>query len=396
MRIFRNSSAGIAMVLGLIFIFQIDADATETRVGSMGGVGYYMRDNSNIFVFPGTFYTYANQVVGELRVRQSNYFYTVGAHLPISSNAQVGVYLNSPLYWQIPGGIVNTVTLDRTTDIFFGTRLSLFDLGLALRVAMDKDEINNPPTPETKESAHYFEVAGGISNEMMDLGLMVGLPSASYEFSDLKRTWSGFAASFNGRLWLKQQDLLFQFLPLIVANYVSTSAELDPGIPGAEITTVDYDVLELSGGVGINYQINQSNLIVIGLEAIGYHQESQKVKGGTEYTTTAIVLPGIYMGVESEISDWLTGRLGAAQTYTSITQKTKPDVGDELKETNFDKEFKMTFGLGFSFGNFLLDAAINEGLLFSGPNIISGTIQDFAYKLSITYNFGNTEENTDE
>ena len=395
MRIFKNSSACVAMVLALILIYQIDANATETRVASMGGVGYYIRDNSNIFVFPGTFYSYANQVIGELRVRQSNYFYTVGAHLPVSSNAQVGVYLNSPLYWEIPGGLVNTVTLDRTTDIFFGTRLSRFDLGLALRVAMDKAE-NFPPAPETKESAHYFEVAGGISNDIMDLGLMVGLPSASYELTDVKRTWSGFGASFNGRFWLKQQGLLFQFLPLIVANYASTSADINLGIPGVENTVIDYGVLELSGGIGINYQINQSNLIVIGIEVIGYHQQSQKVKNGAELTTTSIVLPGIYMGVESKISGWLTGRIGAAQTYTSITQKNKPAVGDELKTTNFDKEFKMTFGLGFSFGNFLLDAAINEGLLFSGPNIISGTIQDFAYKLSITYNFGNTEENTDE
>ena len=52
----------------------------------------------------------------------------------------------------------------------------------------------------------------------------------------------------------------------------------------------------------------------------------------------------------------------------------------------------MTFGVGIMFGNFLLDAAINEGLLFAGPNIISGTIQDFAYRLSITYNFGKEEE----
>ena len=42
----------VALVLTTVFILQIDALATETRVGSMGGVGFYIRDNSNVFVFP--------------------------------------------------------------------------------------------------------------------------------------------------------------------------------------------------------------------------------------------------------------------------------------------------------------------------------------------------------
>ena len=43
----------IAMLLTAFLLFQPAVMATETRVGSMGGVGFYMRDNSNIFVFPG-------------------------------------------------------------------------------------------------------------------------------------------------------------------------------------------------------------------------------------------------------------------------------------------------------------------------------------------------------
>ncbi len=396
MRIFRNSVTSVALVLTTVFIFQSDALATETRVGSMGGVGFYIRDNSNIFMFPGTFYSYSNQVVGELRVKEADYFYSVGAHLPVSSNAQIGVYLNSPLFWSIPGGVVEDVTLDRTTDIFFGTRLSNFDLGLAFRVAMDKDEDQIDPDTKSKESAQYFELAGGISNEMMDLGLMFGLPSASYEVDDFKSDWGGFGVGFNGRFWLGQKNFLFKFLPLIVANYASTSSELDFGIPGVDKVEVDYGFLELSGGLGINYQINEDNLIVIGIEAIGYRQESEKVKDGDEETRTTMILPGIYLGVESKISSWLIGRIGAAQVYKSITEKFKPEVGDEEEETNFEKEFKMTFGVGITFGNFLLDAAINEGLLFAGPNIISGTLEDFAYRLSITYSFGNMEEKKDE
>ncbi len=397
MRIFRNSVTSVALVLTTVFIFQSDALATETRVGSMGGVGFYVRDNSNVFVFPGTFYSYSNQVIGELRLKETQSFYSIGAHLPVSNTAQIGIYLNSPLSWEIPfeSGI-NNVELNRTTDLFFGTQLANFDLGVALKFAMDTYEDKPLNQPEETQSAHYFELAAGISNEMMDLGLLFGLPSASYDLDSEKRTWGGFGVGFNGRFWLGKKNFIFQFVPLIVANYASLSSEIDPGTPGSTKSEIDYDYLEVAGGLGINYQINEDNLIVIGLEPVGYNSESRKVKDGNEFTETTLILPGIYMGVESQISSWLIGRFGAAQVYKKITQKLTPQDGDAIEATFYEKDFKMTFGLGIMFGRFLLDARINEGLLFSGPNFISGTTDDLAYRLSITYSFDKKEEKKGE
>jgi len=396
MRLFRNSVAAIALILTTIFIFQSDVLATETRVGSMGGVGFYMRDNSNIFVFPGTFYSYANQVVGELRVRETQSFYSIGAHLPVSNTAQIGIYLNSPLSWEIPfeSGI-DVVQLNRTTDIFFGTQLANFDLGLALKFAMDsyEDEIN-PDLKETQD-ATYFEIAAGISNEMMDLGLMFGLPSASYDLDPAKNSWGGFGAAFNGRFWLGQKNFIFKFVPLIVANYASLKTEIDPG-GGADKTEIDYGVLDLAVGLGINYEINEDNLIVLGIEPFGYSTETRDQKDFGDYSETTLILPGIYLGVESYITSWLIGRLGAAQVYQKITEKFTPSGGDAIEETYFDKDFQMTFGLGIMFGRFLLDARLNEGLLFTGPNFISGAFEDMAYRISITYDFGKVDEKEGE
>jgi hypothetical protein len=362
----------------------------------MGGVGFYMRDNSNIFVFPGTFYQYSNQVVGELRVKETQSFYTIGAHLPVSNTAQVGIYLNSPLSWVIPfeSGI-DVVELNRTTDIFFGTKLANFDLGLALKFAMDSYEDEITPDLKEKQDATYFEIAGGISNEMMDLGLMFGLPSASYDLDPEKRTWGGFGVGFNGRFWLGQKNFIFKFVPLIVINYAGLTTEIDPG-GGLTKTEIDYGLLDIAAGLGINYQINENNMIVIGLEPVGYASENRKVKDGDEFNETTMILPGIYIGVESHISSWSIGRLSAAKVYRKITEKYTPSGGDALEETYYDKEFKMTFGLGIMFGQFLLDARINEGLLFSGPNFISGTFEEMAYRLSITYNFGSFDEKEGE
>ena len=85
-----------AFFLLLVFLFSINGYGTESRIGSMGGVGYYIRDNSNIFYFPSTIHNYSNQVVAELRTPNKDYDYSIGVHLPIGDNI-FGVYLNRPL-----------------------------------------------------------------------------------------------------------------------------------------------------------------------------------------------------------------------------------------------------------------------------------------------------------
>ncbi len=375
-------------------IFQPCVLATETRVGSMGGVGFYMRDNSNIFVFPGTFYQYSNQVVGELRVKNDNSYYSIGVHMPVS-NMVLGAYLNSPLDLNIPAGVVDEVSLDRATDLFFGTKLSGFDLGINLKIGMDsfsEDTDNGTDTVEYKESARYIAIGAGISNEKMDLGLRVELPAASTEFpasgveEDYKTNWDGMAVGFNGRMWMAKRDK-FQLVPLVVGYYGTTTREITPGFGLDTTYTTDYNRLNLAGGIGVNYQLNDDNLLVLGLEIIGYGKDEETVDNDYEASVTTMTMPGIFLGLESKISKWLTGRLGAAQVFQSETTTYKPEGASETKSTSYATEFKMTFGLGITFGNFMLDAAFNEGLLFDGPYFISGSAEPIANRLSITYNF---------
>ena len=370
----------LVVIVGLLFL--ADSNATETRVGSMGGVGFYMRDNSNIFVFPGTFYSYQNQVVGELRVKNDDYYYSIGIHLPVASNTVVGVYLNSPLNLIIPAGVVGNVELDRASDLFYGTKLKNFDLGINLRIGMDK---YTNDVDSLTESARYIGIGAGISNEKMDLGLLLEFPGASQEEGRLESSWSGFGVRFNGRYWLEKKGK-FQLIPLVFGYFGSSSREINPG-GGAPTLETDYSNLQLAGGLGINYELNDDNLIVIGFEAIGYSKLNTDVKDVGESSVSTMTLPGIYMGIESKIADWLIGRLGAAQVFQSTTYTSKPQDGDETETTSYSTEFKMTFGVGITFGSFLLDMAINEGLLFDGPNFISGTQEPIASRLSITYAF---------
>jgi hypothetical protein len=386
MTIIKVISACFLLILIMVNVSVVIA--TETRVGSMGGVGFYMRDNSNIFVFPGTFYQYSNQVVGELRVKNDNSYYSVGLHIPVNKFV-LGAYLNSPLDLTIPANVVEEVSLDRITNLFFGTKLSGFDFGLNVRIGMDQfseDRDTGTDTVEYKESARYIAIAGGLSSDKMDLGLMIEFPAAGSEIEDYSADWDGLGIGFNGRLWLEKKNK-FQLVPLLIVYYGSAAREIKPG--GGLDTTykTDYGRLNIAGGMGLNYQLNDDNLLVIGLEVLGYSKESEEAPNEYESSITTMTLPGIFIGLESRISKWLIGRLGAAQVFQSYTSMYQPQGEQKTETTSYTTEFKMTFGLGITFGNFILDAAFNEGLLFDGPYFISGTSEPIANRLSITYNF---------
>ncbi len=377
-----NNRMSLIVSLGLMVLLLTNLYATETRVSAMGGVGYYLRDNSNIFVFPGTFLSYQNQVVGEFRVKNNDQFYSIGAHIPVSSNSAVGAYLNSPLNLIIPGGVVDNIELNRASDIFYGTKLDNFNLGINLRIGMDK---YTNDVDSLTESGRYIAVGAGISNEKMDLGVLLEFPGASLEEGQLERNYSGFGVGFNGRFWLKKKGK-FQLLPLVYGYYGSSNREIIPGGGGTTQET-DYGNMQLAAALGVNYELNEDNLIVMGLEAIGYSKLSTDIKDAGESSVSTMTLPGIYLGIESKIAEWLIGRLGAAQVFQSTTFTSKPDGGSETETTSYETQFKMTFGVGIMFGNFLLDAAINEGIFFDGPNFISGTQEPIATRLSITYSF---------
>ena len=358
--------------------------ATETRVSSMGGIGFYIRDNSNIFYFPGTVLQYQNQAVAELRAKNNDNLYTVGVHLAPSQGSTYGVYLNRPL--SLPQDILEAVVpdlqLDRCTTLFYGGQSSGYDYGVMLSVATDKDEEDSGEETVT-QTAKYIGLNAGVSVDDYDLGLQIDLPNAKWEFADDEDKWHGIGIGLNGRYFSQRSDNMEAVL-LAVLYYGSANRKWEE-----EDLDVDYGKLRLGLGGAINYRIDQNNMLVLAVEAFGYDKDNMNVKDGTETTYTVTTLPGIFVGVEAQVKSWLLGRLGARQVYQSVSEKTKPDGGDESEEVTYSSSFGVSFGLGIVFGNLQLDALFNEGLLFDGPNFISGHDNALANRISLTYHFNN-------
>lgn len=357
--------------------------ATESRMASMGGVGYYTRDNSNIYIYPGSIYRYSKQVISELRAKNATNLYTVGVNVPLGESAVVGVHLNRPL------GISwlnrESVAVDRTTDLLLGTKAGSMDLGFRFSLAMDKasQEIG---TNNKTWSVRYLALGGGVSSDDFDAAFFVELPAYNYEYEKFSSSQSGMGFGLNLRYFARATNEL-EVIPVFTVLSRPSSYTYDTGITGAKKDETDYSSTNLGVGVGLNYALNANNLIVVAVEGFGLNTATTSIKEGTETTSRTITRPGLYFGVESKISKYFIGRLGGAQVFQSDYYNKKPVNGNEESSTTYNTQFKVTFGLGIVFGKFTLDASINESILFDGPNVLSGSSEPLAHKLSITYGY---------
>ncbi|MBN1782115.1 hypothetical protein JW948_13365 [bacterium] len=354
--------------------------ATESRVGSMGGVGYYIHDNSNIFYFPGTLHYYANQAVAELRAKNADNLYTVGVQMERKPGSIVGVYLNRPI--DLPQDILMDVTpdltLDRVISLLYGGKWNNKNWGVILSYASDKTEDDAFGIQE-KESARYIGLCAGLSTSDYDLGFNLELPSAKWEADDDEDKWGGTGIGIHGRYFSTRSSVL-KLVGIGNLYFGNTTRE----IGDAEI---GYNRLNIAIGGAALYQLDPKNLVVLAVEAFGRNQDKEEVKDGDEYTYTRTVLPGIYLGVESKLKSWLIGRLGARQVYQSIKEVAKPAQGEEVETMESQSTFAVSFGLGIILGDLQLDAMMNEGILFDGPNFISGQNNTLANRISLTYSF---------
>ncbi|KAA3609727.1 MAG: hypothetical protein D8M58_09230 [Calditrichaeota bacterium] len=385
MRILNYNKILYSIVLS-VFLISFSF-ASETRVSTMGSNGIFLKDDSNVMLFPARIMQYSDLVISELRTKKDNSSYTIGLHMGYDNMAS-GLYINAP----IGSGLLSvglssfgglTSTLNNGYVFMFGMGMNDMDVGFGLVTAGSGFETGTGDT-KTTESLYYIGVLGGVSNDVMDLGAMIELPSITQEIGSGKAEYSGFGLNAQGRYFLMKRRGMSIF-PVGRVSFGSTSFEVKDG------GTTDYSTFSAAVGVGVEKPINEDNTLVIGLEA-SMSSAGRDIKDGTESTTTVSTLPGIYVGVESRIASWLIGRVGAAQVNQQTVAETTPDGGDKAETTTNGSNVKVSLGLGMEFGNFLVDFAFNEGLLFDGPAVLSNTGELLASKISVTYNFGGDNE----
>ena len=172
------------------------------------------------------------------------------------------------------------------------------------------------------------------------------------------------------------------------------------------ISSVDVNVLAFAVGIGGEYRV--SDLYLAGGLSFQYARAKFEVTQvapltagtiTTEARTTGI--PVFNVGGEWWFTDWLAGRMGYFRNLARVKTETESPTGTTETTTTVpfsvlgigelgavaDQEL-LTLGLGFSLGNFSLDATVSEEALRRGLGLIgsSDNINTFGY-VNASYNF---------
>ncbi len=368
----KSTKLLVRVMVLILLLSGMNLYASETRVASMGGIGLYTRDNTNVMFFPGTIMYYQNQMRAELRSPGTEAVWSTSVYLPVLTNHVLGVEINYQIsaFAPVVGDFFpgSKVKLTQGHAFMYGMRLGNMNVGGGIVIGFDGNKTEG--TTDLEESASYFGLSAGASTKLWDVGLALQLPSIESKYGELKDSWSGFGFRLAGRAFIPLNKKM-ELVPLGLLGMQSSSQDFSGG--GAD-GTIDYSRLMAGIGGAINYQASDSTLIILAVEAFGYEQTSEKVKDGDETTDATMTLPGIYIGAESQVCSWLALRLGAAHVSQSILGITKPNQGDQIEEFSMQSGFNISFGLGIRIGSFLLDLDINEQQFFNGPHFINGRV----------------------
>lgn len=374
----RLSNQFSCLTLLLVLSFS-SVYSSETRVSTMGQEGLFVRDESNIMLFPGTLLQYGDIVVSEMRALYANGSYTIGLHMDYGNTASA-LYINQPISSSLlstgvgafggAGALLSP--LNNTYLLMYALPLAGFDAGFGLMAAGTSQDNGT-----VEETARYIAILAGVSNKKLDAGLKIELPSIEQKNGGTTE-FSGFGLMAQGRYNLMTVKGANIF-PVAQFSYGSASFK-----NGADI---DYSGLMVRLGAGVERQINENNLLIVGVEVFGYEStEANNKTTDSKTTVSTTTIPAIYVGIESRIASWLVGRIGVRHTNQSQTT----DTGSEVSIDG--STFKKSLGLAMEFGNFALDFAINEGIIFDGPYVLSGAANNLSSRLSIIYDFGGEDE----
>jgi hypothetical protein len=204
-----------------------------------------------------------------------------------------------------------------------------------------------------------------------------------------------------GRLKLKMSNKV-NFVPYAAFGTFSGQPKQDAPQTGALAFngSTKISAMLLSVGAGMEYKI--TNFYFAG--GLSFRTSSFKteitppsppVTGTTTVTNSATEIPVLNMGLEWNLLDWLTGRMGYYRTFQSVGTKTERPAGGSTTQTDTwvgnsnvligsysgQDNSLITLGLGLRFGNFALDGTVSDEAIRRGLGLIGAqdNINTFGY-----------------
>ncbi len=354
--------------------------ASFTRSQSLGYVISIIDDDSNIWEYPQTILKYKNQLTGEINATEG--LYSIGGNYAVGSGA-LGIYLKqtsmyisyAPSVEVYGGNIVDTY--DQKIDLLFGCSMNDIPLGARVYLYGNSHEIDSSDSNSIQSVTGFGLNLGATFFRNLETQLEYNYVAWTnkYEFSDNLTDSKGYGEiEFGGRYWLKVSNKY----TLIPHLKFKTKEEGYKNVWDERIhSSNDFDI-----GLGCNYQIADHILSVLDV-GFKYFNAKLKLSNIQDYVFVD-KQPYIRIGLEAEISSWLSFRMGGYKRLVNISIER-----DRIAKTE-KWEYATThinLGVAFCTGNLEIDATIDPKFLTRGPNFISGTSGNIASRISLTYSF---------
>ena len=395
----------VLILSALVLALAAPAFATTTRVLSLANAAPYMNDDSDVFRWYGTIASYNNMVMAEAGQATAGFFGgdvsadfqalgftkslgkdgwlgTWGAFVLFNSwDGDLSFFVNNPL-----GAIGDEGTnATPTTKFVFSWGNEVEDV-IAYGITFTSSDAMEETTAGGKNNIKMFTLGAGIRGDIgektyYDAAITFGNAGGdTLGGFDNGTSWDFAFRAF----WEWQDDLTL--VPYFDWNFYDFAYTDVAATSGEKLSS------DLTLGLSFNWDVNSNNTLLWATELEWVSIKPSKVATGDQSEFKSTTLPKFYIALESDITSWLTSRIGASKTMT----KTEVTVanGDQTIQTSpfsFGSDFDWSLGLGFHVGEWDIDTLLSHEAPFRVGYWITGFgVNDpdpFVGRVSGTYRF---------
>lgn len=417
--------------------------STNSRMDGLGVANWQVEDDFNIWMNPAQISNYKNNVYGELGLYTACSQPSSSIACPnqdgIQSGTQWGgmnmdvsygtwgLYIgrpySAPLFnsaaanplgvsgWGL-GGPLYLMNLDLSggtspsnnrVDLFYGLH-SAQPLGFYLSYA-DQEQKNTTGGVTTKDNSSEWNLgAGGIfMSGMLEGSLNITIPTSKCNDPAGFTVNCGFLGPNQTKSDAGPSVALFVRHHANMGNSKLLSSVQVMSIDGSSKDTsgtgfkTDDTAVAWRLDTTLNAKPIPDALVLAGIGIAGSNEEVKFNQGGGKITFDNLAIP-LNVAVEHQTLKSLKTRFGLTKPlYNSAKCKdTTPGGGscpifiggNDKTTTVSDGAATASLGLGWAvMDNFMIDAVINQDIVFSGTYVISGVAESLSSKISATYRF---------
>ena len=358
------------------------AGATETRVLTLGNVNHIVKDVNNIGLYPQMISNYPMWGSMEINGSGPGALYSIGGHYKYGG-AVYGLYLDNTglpeggMYGPVVGesGAGDNTTAPKL-NLYYGRKLGDVPFGLNLNIYQNSWKDKTTGSSAEKSQMYFGLGLGATLMEKLDLGLTFrshSFTDKSAAGTDVSKPNGGMLLDINARYW-HMVDEHTSVIPYVMIQMNNV------GVDSTNIGKSSDNSTAFALGCGLNEWVND-NTMLVGDFGISISSEEMKYEptGGTSVSQkiSRNQLPYYRFCFETVVNSWLVARAGAERSWIDYSNDKVQEIGTATTG--------LYLGAGLKKGDFMLDLAVDPGILNRGPYLLTGSGGNLSTMASLRY-----------